>query len=61
MKNKKQAASKLQLNGVVYKTNGNIQFKQTDFVLASSTLLKDIDGIVENGLQTLLRKLKTRK
>lgn len=47
------------LNGITFKTNGNILFSDCDespFHLAQSPLLKTLDGILEHGMQMLLKK-----
>ena len=57
----------LTLNGVLYKTTGNIIFsdcEEGDYFIAESSLLDKIDkaiqdGILENGMGALVRKLKT--
>ena len=51
----------LNLDGKIYKTSGNIVFCDNDqdcYIIAQSTLLDDFDGILENGMQTLLKKFK---
>lgn len=49
------------LDGITFKTSGNIVFEEGEasYYLAESPLLEKIDGIMEHGLQTLLRKLKS--
>jgi hypothetical protein len=51
----------LALEGAIYKTNGNILFEDAEdrpFYLAESTLLDKMDDVLENGIQTFLKKLK---
>ncbi|OGC25412.1 hypothetical protein A2291_00720 [candidate division WOR-1 bacterium RIFOXYB2_FULL_42_35] len=58
---KEPKTNTLTLNGVVYKTSGNILFHNEEgdvFVTAQSDLLEHIDGIMEDGMMTLMRKLK---
>lgn len=53
----------LNLDGIVYKTSGNILFHKDEedvFITAQSSLLDNIDGILENGMLTVMRKLKKR-
>ena len=59
-------SSTLTLGGVIYKTTGNILFydDEESYVLAESSLLDKFDqavqaGILENGMQTLFRKIKS--
>jgi len=54
--------NKLTLEGVTYKTSGNIVFadpEENPFHLAQSALLDKMDDFVEHGMQTLLKKVKT--
>ena len=56
------ASNILNLEGLAFKTNGNIVFQNSDenpFHLAESALLEKLDGFLENGIQTLLNKLKS--
>ncbi|MFH1826070.1 MAG: hypothetical protein ABH823_02110 [bacterium] len=48
------------IQGITFTTSGNIVFDDcpSAFHLAESPLLDKIDGILENGLQSLLKKLK---
>lgn len=51
----------LTLNGMVFKTGGNIVFEtseETSYVIAQSPLLDKMDGILEDGLQQLLKRIK---
>lgn len=60
--NTPKSQNKITLDGVTYKTSGNILFddpNETPFHHAQSALLEKMDGFVEHGMQTLLKKLKT--
>ena len=54
------------INGVTYKTAGNILFaseKEGDYLLAESTLLNKLDEVakkdfLENGMHSLLKRFK---
>ena len=55
------AQNKLTLDGVTYKTSGNIVFadpEESPFHLAQSALLDQMGDFVEHGMQTLLKKIK---
>jgi hypothetical protein len=66
MSNKDSAPNHLTIGGIVYKTAGNILFSEGEegqFFLAESTLLDKVDqaiqdGILVNGMQALLKKVK---
>lgn len=69
-KNEKIADSScLTINGITYKTSGNILFCESEedgYIIAESPLLDKVDraiqeGILENGMQTLLRKVSEAK
>jgi hypothetical protein len=50
------------LNGVTFKTGGNIVFKDSEdspFYLAQSSLLEKMDGFLEHGMQLFLKKIGT--
>ncbi len=54
--------NKLTLDGITYKTSGNIVFsdpEESPFHLAQSALLDQMDDFVEHGMQTLLKKIKS--
>jgi hypothetical protein len=56
-----EVTNSLTLNGVTFKTSGNIVFEspeESPYVIAESPLLEKMDGILENGLQMLLKRLK---
>ena len=56
-----KAPNKITLNGITFKTKGNIIFGDSDeknFHLAQSALLEKMDGVLEHGLQMLLKKIK---
>jgi hypothetical protein len=63
---KEANSSCLTLNGLVYKTSGNILFYETDetyYFMAESPMLEKIDqaiegGILQNGMCAFLKKLK---
>ena len=58
----KDCSSTITLNGVTYKTNGNIVFDgqlEDEYFIAESTTLDNIDSYLEHGMQTLLKKVKT--
>ena len=49
------------VDGVIFRTGGNILFgdpAETPYYLAEGSKLEKIEGIVEHGWQTLLKKLK---
>ena len=51
----------LTVNGLTFKTSGNIVFENSEessYVIAESPLLEKMDGILDNGLQQLLKRLK---
>ncbi|KPJ68924.1 hypothetical protein AMJ44_05120 [candidate division WOR-1 bacterium DG_54_3] len=57
-----KAQNKLTLDGITFKTSGNILFKdskENPFLLAQSTLLEKVDGLLEHGMQMLFKKIKT--
>ena len=54
-------ASTLQVDGVTFKTSGNILFdtdEQNPFYLASSQILEKLDCYLEHGMQMLLKRVK---
>lgn len=56
-----KASDTITLNGVTFKTGGNIVFKDLDespFYLAQSSLLEKMDGFLEHGMQLFLKKIK---
>ena len=60
--NTDNSQNKLTLDGITFKTSGNILFKNSDenpFLLAQSPLLEKMDGFLEHGMQLLLKKIKT--
>jgi hypothetical protein len=49
----------LHIEGVFYRTSGNIVFSDTEenpFYLAKSAVLDQLDGYLENGMHMLLKK-----
>ena len=49
------------VSGVTFTTSGNIIFSddgEDDYYLAQGSQLKQIDGMLEHGMQTLLKKVK---
>ncbi len=57
-----KAQNKITLEGVTYKTSGNIVFDKDEdapYCLAQSSLLKQMDNLLENGMQSLIKKIKT--
>lgn len=52
----------LTLNGVTFKTSGNIVFKDSEdspFYLAQSSTLNKMDSFLEHGMQLFLKKIAT--
>ena len=51
----------LTIGGVTFKTSGNITFpesEETDFCIAHSTVLDEMNSVLENGMQSLMKKCK---
>ena len=49
----------LTLEGLVFKTNGNILFSDSDdcpYHIAQNSRLEKIEGLLENGMSSLLKK-----
>ncbi|MFH1541491.1 MAG: hypothetical protein ABIE84_00170 [bacterium] len=49
----------LTVDGVTYKTSGNIVFEadtENPFIMAQSTILEKLDCFIENGMRQLLKK-----
>jgi hypothetical protein len=58
--NEKPATTIITVDGVTFKTSGNIVFsdpEENPFHLAQSSLLEKIDGYLENGMQQFLKKV----
>ena len=56
------ASNTITVDGITFKTSGNIVFsdpEENPYFLAQSSLLEKIDGLLENGMQQFLKKLKT--
>lgn len=59
--NTSKSSNKITLDGVTFKTSGNILFTDSEdnpFCLAQSALLEKMDGFLEHGMQILFKKLK---
>ncbi|PIS30806.1 hypothetical protein COT42_02360 [Candidatus Saganbacteria bacterium CG08_land_8_20_14_0_20_45_16] len=59
--NSNKIFNSLELDGLIFTTNGNISFtgiEENPFYLAQSPLLKNMDGLLEDGMSHLLKKLK---
>lgn len=57
-----KAQNKITLEGVIYKTSGNIVFDKDEdapYHLAQSSLLEQMDNLLENGMRSLIKKIKT--
>ena len=53
-------ANTLHLDGMVFKTSGNIQFhdhEENPFFLANSPVLEKMDCFLEHGMQMLMKKI----
>jgi len=62
-KNNENCTTSITVNGILYRTGGNILFTEDHYFLAESPLLDKIDkavehGILENGMQALLNKIR---
>lgn len=58
---KDKAPNTIILNGVIFKTGGNIVFKDLDespFYLAQSSILEKMECFLEQGMQLFLKKIK---
>lgn len=56
---KEPASNTITIEGIVYKTSGNILFADTEeksFFLAQSDLLESMDALLENGMHSLIKK-----
>ena len=52
----------LTIGGTTFKTRGNIVFTESDdtsYYLAEGSHLKELEGMLEHGMQMLLNKVKT--
>ena len=61
-KAKDNNANSLLLDGVLFKTSGNIVFNDPDespYYLAEGSHLEKIEGMLEHGMQMLLKKIKS--
>lgn len=57
-----KAPNSITLEGITFKTSGNIVFKNSEespFRLAQSALLDKMDGFLEHGMLIFLKKIKT--
>ncbi|MBU0671476.1 MAG: hypothetical protein KJ732_00440 [Candidatus Margulisbacteria bacterium] len=55
------SSSSVTVNGVTFKTGGNIVFAESDdasYYLAEGSQLEKIEGMLEHGMQMLLKKIK---
>jgi hypothetical protein len=55
----KLASNVLTLDGIVFKTSGNILFSDSEegsYYLAQNSRLEKIEGLTENGMNTLMKK-----
>ena len=62
MKEADSTSNIITLEGVTFKTSGNIIFQDAEeasYFLAQSSVLEKMEGVLEHGLQILLRKAKT--
>ncbi|MBU1026607.1 MAG: hypothetical protein KKA31_02635 [Candidatus Margulisbacteria bacterium] len=51
----------LTIDGITFKTTGNINFpdaEESPFLLAQSSLLDNMSGVLEHGMQMLMKKMK---
>lgn len=49
------------VDGITFKTSGNIVFSdstENEFLLAQNSQLDKMENLLENGMQTLLKKIK---
>ncbi|MBN2058162.1 MAG: hypothetical protein JW782_05155 [Candidatus Saganbacteria bacterium] len=56
-----RAASTITINGVTFKTSGNIVFQDGEenaYYLAEPSKLDQLEGMLEHGMQMLLKKVK---
>ena len=56
--NKEQKTTSLTIEGVTYKTGGNIVFADSDYYLAQGSQLVQVEGLLEHGMQMLLKKVQ---
>ena len=57
--NKEQASNTILIEGVTYKTSGNILFADSEeksYFLAQSDLLENMNTLLENGIHGFLKK-----
>lgn len=60
--NADKSKNSITLDGITFKTSGNIMFsdpQEIPYHLAQSKLLEKMDGMLEHGMQTLLKKIKS--
>ena len=60
-KDEAKTLNSVTVGGVTFTTGGNIIFSddsEADYYLAEGSHLKQIDGMLEHGMQTLLKKVK---
>ncbi|OGB87719.1 hypothetical protein A3H09_00165 [Candidatus Falkowbacteria bacterium RIFCSPLOWO2_12_FULL_45_13] len=56
---KEQTSNTITIEGVIYKTSGNILFagsEEKSFFLAQSDLLENMNTLLENGIHSFLKK-----
>ena len=61
-KQKPEKNNTLTINGTTFRTQGNIVFTESDdtsYYLAEGSHLKEMEGMLEHGMQMLLNKVKT--
>jgi hypothetical protein len=54
-------SNQITVNGLTFKTGGNIVFSDTDdsaYFLAEGSQLDKMEGLLEHGMQMLLKKIK---
>ncbi len=59
---KNKTSNTLKLNGIIYKTSGNIVFQDPEnnkYIHAESKLAEDMDDFIQNGMQAFLKKIKS--
>jgi hypothetical protein len=52
-------STQLTLKGVTFKTGGNIVFVDESYYLAQGSQLEKVEGLLEHGMQMLLKKIKS--
>jgi len=62
MSTKQKTDNIITINGVTFKTQGNIVFSGSEdehYILAEGSHLEQMEGMLEHGMQTLLKKVKS--